>query len=76
MTIPNLAFLLLVLTSTGIFVVLLVGLVKQGIRVVRAAGEAAEQILPIVDEISQGADRAARHTEGLSAAIATIRSRG
>lgn len=76
MTAPNLAFLLLVSTSTGILVVLLVGLVKQGIRVVRAAGEAAGQILPIVDDIAQGADRAAQHMDRLTGAIASLRSRG
>jgi hypothetical protein len=73
---PNLAFFLLILTSSGMVLVLLVGLVRQGIRLVKAGAEAADRILPIVDEIGQEADKAARHMDRLATAIAGMRSRG
>ena len=76
MTGPNLAFFLLILTSSGMVLVLTVGLVRQGIRLAKAAAEAADRILPIVDEIGQEADKAARHMDRLATAIAGIRSRG
>lgn len=76
MTGPNLAFFLLILTSAGIMIVLFVGLARQVMRLFRAGGEAAEQILPIVDDIGQEADRAAQHVHQLATAIAGMRSRG
>ena len=75
MTGPAVAVLLLVLFSVGMVAVLLVGLARNGMRLVRAVAAFAEQAMPVVDEIGAGADAAAQHAERLGTAAAEIRFR-
>jgi hypothetical protein len=76
MTAPETVVVLLALFALGMVAVLSVGLVRNGLRLVRAATAFAKEATPVVDEIGAEADRASRHMERLSVAAASIRSRG
>lgn len=55
--------------------VLLVGLARNGLRLLKAVGAFVDESMPVIDEITAGLDRAAQHAERLATAASSIRSR-
>lgn len=74
MSAATLILIAVLVGSIGFLAVMGIGLAKEGKRLFLAGKEFADQVAPVIDEVSAGADRASRHAAELGERAAAIRS--